>query len=129
MPGRIKWSPDGATWTTYQLPEKAKEIRGLAATGGVIGVGYWPGAVCDTSPGAIVRAMAHIRDLVGVEHVALGSDFDGTVTTRFDTAGLVHVTQALMDADFTEEEIRAVMGGNSLRILENGLEPLAGEAV
>jgi len=27
----MKWSPDGATWTTYQLPEKAKEIRGLAA--------------------------------------------------------------------------------------------------
>lgn len=106
-----------------------EEIRGLAATGGVIGVGYWPGAVCDTSPAAIVRAMAHIRDLVGMEHVALGSDFDGTVTTRFDTAGLVHVTQALMDAGFTEEEIRAVMGGNALRVLENGLEPLAGEPV
>ncbi|GAA5046409.1 membrane dipeptidase [Erythrobacter westpacificensis] len=102
------------------------EIRGLAATGGVIGVGYWEGAVCDTSPTAIVAAMAHIRDLVGIEHVALGSDFDGTVTTRFDTAGLVNVTQGLIDAGFTEEEIRAVMGGNALRVLEMGLEPLPG---
>ncbi|WP_338242240.1 dipeptidase [Aurantiacibacter hainanensis] len=101
------------------------EIRGLAATGGVIGVGYWEGAVCDTSPAAIVAAMRHVRDLVGVEHVALGSDFDGSVTTRFDTAQLAQVTQALLDDGWSEEEIRAAMGGNALRVLENGLEPLA----
>ncbi|WAT17266.1 dipeptidase [Aurantiacibacter sp. MUD11] len=102
-----------------------EEIRGLAATGGVIGVGYWPGAVCDTSPAAIVAAMRHVRDLVGVEHVALGGDFDGSVTTRFDTSQLVQVTQALMEDGWSEEEIRAVMGLNALRVLENGLEPAA----
>lgn len=101
------------------------EIRGVAATGGVIGIGYWDGAVCDTSPASIARAMKHIRDLVGIGHVALGSDFDGSVTTRFDTAGLVQVTQALMDAGFTEAEIRAVMGENALRVLRDGLKPLA----
>ncbi|WP_336987556.1 dipeptidase [Altererythrobacter aquiaggeris] len=100
-----------------------EEIRGLAATGGIIGVGYWEGAVCDTSPAAIVKAMKHIRDLVGIEHVALGSDYDGTITARFDTSGLVHVTQALMTAGFTEEEIRAVMGGNAVRVLTEGLKP------
>lgn len=99
------------------------EIRAVARTGGVIGIGYWPGAVCDTSPTAIVTAMTHVRDLVGIEHVALGSDFDGSVTTRFDTAQLVQVTQALMEAGFSEEDIRAVMGGNALRVLEAGLEP------
>ncbi|WP_271439635.1 dipeptidase [Pontixanthobacter luteolus] len=99
------------------------EIRGVAATGGIIGIGYWEGAVCDTSPQAIARAMKHVRDLVGIEHVALGSDYDGAVTVRFDTAGLVHVTQALMDAGFTEDEIRAVMGGNALRVISAGLEP------
>ena len=67
--------------------------------------------------------MTHVRDLVGIEHVALGSDFDGSVTTRFDTAQLVQVTQALMEAGLSEEEIRAVMGGNALRVLEAGLEP------
>ena len=101
------------------------EIRGVAATGGVIGIGYWPGAVCDTSPASIVAAMRHVRDLVGVEHVALGSDFDGSVTTRFDTAQLVQVTQALLADGWREEEIRAVMGWNALRVLENGLEPMA----
>lgn len=100
-------------------------IRALAATGGVIGIGYWEGAVCDTSPAAIARAMKHVRDLVGIEHVALGSDYDGSVEVRFDTSGLVHVTQALMDAGFTEDEIRAAMGGNALRVISAGLVPLA----
>ncbi|MFB0611810.1 dipeptidase [Aurantiacibacter poecillastricola] len=99
------------------------EIRGVARTGGVIGIGYWPGAVCDTSPAAIVAAMRHVRDLVGVEHVALGSDFDGSVTMRFDTSQLVGVTQGLLEDGWSVEEIRAAMGGNALRVLENGLEP------
>ena len=100
-------------------------IRGVAETGGIIGIGYWEGAVCDTSPAAIAKAMKHVRDLVGIEHVALGSDFDGTVLVRFDTSGLIHVTQALIDAGFTEEEIRAVMGGNAIRVIGEGLMPLA----
>lgn len=100
------------------------EIRGVAATGGLVAIGYWDGAVCDTSPASIARAMAHVRDLVGIRHLALGSDFDGSVTTRFDTGGLVQVTQALMQAGFTEEEIRAAMGGNALRVLGEGIRPM-----
>ncbi|MEL6528511.1 MAG: dipeptidase [Pseudomonadota bacterium] len=102
-----------------------EHIRGVAATGGIIGIGYWEGAVCDTSPEAIARAMKHVRDLVGIEHVALGSDFDGTVTVRFDTAGLVHVTQALMNAGFSEAEIRAAMGENAMRVIGEGLRPIS----
>ena len=99
------------------------EIRGVAKTGGVIGIGYWDGAVCGTSPRDTARAMKHVRDLVGIEHVALGSDYDGAVTVRFDTSQLVQVTQALMDEGFTEDEIRAVMGGNALRVLRAGIVP------
>jgi membrane dipeptidase len=101
------------------------EIRGVAKTGGVIGVGYWEGAVCDTSPRAAAKAMKHVRDLVGVQHVALGSDYDGATTVRFDTSQLVQVTQALMDEGFTPDEIRAVMGGNALRVIGEGLVPMA----
>lgn len=100
------------------------EIRGVAATGGVIGVGYWEGAVCSTDPRATARAMRHIRDLVGIEHVALGSDYDGAVTVRFDTSELTQVTQALIDEGFSEAEIRAAMGLNAVRVLQAGLEPL-----
>ncbi|EMD83815.1 dipeptidase [Pacificimonas flava] len=94
-----------------------EEIRGVAATGGVIGVGFWDGAVCSPTPGATARTMRYIRDLVGIEHVALGSDFDGAVTTGFDAAGMAAVTQALLDQGFTEDEIRAAMGGNVRRVL------------
>jgi len=102
-----------------------EEILGVAKTGGLIGVGYWEGAVCDTSPAAIVAAMKHIRDLAGIEHIALGSDYDGTITARFDTSGLVQVTQALMDEGFSEDEIRAIMGGNAIRVISRGLIPIA----
>lgn len=101
-----------------------EEIKGVAATGGIIGLGYWEGAMCDTDPATVARAAVHIRDLVGIEHIALGGDFDGAVTTRFDTSGIVHITQALLDAGFAEQDIRAVMGGNALRLLEQGLVPL-----
>lgn len=101
------------------------EIKGVARTGGVVGIGYWEGAVCDTDPRAVARAMKHVKDLVGVQHIALGSDFDGATTVRFDTSGLVQVTQALLEAGFTPDEIRAVLGGNALRVIRAGLVPLA----
>ncbi|MEH6827801.1 dipeptidase [Parasphingorhabdus sp.] len=100
------------------------EIRGVAATGGVIGLGYWDGAMCDTDPKTVAKAVKHVRDLVGIEYAALGSDFDGAVTTRFDTSGIVQITQALMQAGFTEAEIRAVMGLNALRVIKAGIEPM-----
>ncbi|WP_373474873.1 dipeptidase [Sphingorhabdus sp.] len=101
------------------------EIRGVAKTGGVIGIGYWDAAICNTSPRAAAKAMKHVRDLVGIEYVALGSDYDGATTVRFDTSQLTQVTQALMDEGFTPAEIRAVMGENALRVIRAGLVPMA----
>ena len=100
------------------------EIRGVARTGGVIGIGYWDAAVCDTSPRAVAKAIKYVRDLVGIDYVALGSDYDGATTVRFDTSQLVQVTQALMDEGFTPQEIRAVMGANALRVIRAGIAPL-----
>ncbi|MET0765103.1 MAG: dipeptidase [Blastococcus sp.] len=93
-----------------------EEIRGVARTGGVVGIGYWDGAICGTDPAATVEAIAYVRDLVGIEHVGLGSDFDGSVTTRFDTSQLAVITQTLIDQGFTDDEIAAVMGGNVTRV-------------
>ena len=97
------------------------EVRGVAKTGGIIGIGYWEGAICSTDPRAAAKAMKHVRDLVGIQHVALGSDYDGATTVRFDTSQLAQVTQALMDEGFTPDEIRAVMGENALRVIRAGL--------
>jgi membrane dipeptidase len=94
-----------------------EEIKGVAKTGGVIGIGYWDAAICSSEPRAIAKAMRHVRDLVGIDHVGLGSDFDGATTTPFDTAELAHVTQALLDEGFTEADIAKVMGGNVMRVL------------
>ena len=65
-----------------------------------------------------------MRDLVGIDHVGLGSDFDGSTTTGFDASQVVAVTQALLDAGFSEDDIRKVMGGNVLRVIRAGLAPL-----
>ena len=104
------------------------EVRGVAKTGGIIGIGYWEGAICSTDPRAAAKAMKHVRDLVGIQHVALGSDYDGATTVRFDTSQLAQVTQALMDEGFTPDEIRAVMGENALRVIRAGLVPMANAA-
>lgn len=94
------------------------QIRGIAATGGVIGIGFWETATCGKDPAAIARSMRYVADLVGVEHIALGSDFDGGVAEPFDASGLAELTDALLQAGFSREEVRMIMGGNALRLLQ-----------
>lgn len=99
------------------------EIRGIAKTGGVIGIGYWDAAICSTRPEAAATAIAHVRDLVGIDHVGLGSDFDGAVTTGFDSSQIAAVTQALIDRGFSDADVAKVMGGNVLRVIRAGIAP------
>ncbi len=93
----------------------------IAQAGGLIGVGYWPGAVCGTSPATVAEAILYGVRLVGADHVALGSDFDGTVETGMDTSELNALTQALLDAGADEATIHKVMGGNMLLFLQQNL--------
>ena len=99
------------------------EIKGIAATGGVIGIGYWDAAICGTAPSDVVRAILHVRALVGVDHVGLGSDFDGAVTSSFDISQVAVITQALVDAGVGPDDIRKIMGGNVLRVIRAGIAP------
>ena len=92
-------------------------VKAIAARGGVIGIAYFHGAVCDLSAAGILRAIQHAVKLVGVKHVALGSDFDGAIRVAFDTTGLVLLTQGLLDAGFHETDIADIMGGNVRRLL------------
>ncbi len=94
-----------------------EHLRRIAAGGGLVGIGYWDGAVCATSVDAIIKAIRYSVDLIGVEHVALGSDFDGTIHAPFDTSGLVLLTDGLLKAGFSAEQITAIMGGNVQRLL------------
>lgn len=94
-----------------------RQLRGIAATGGVIGIAFFDGAVCGEDVAAIVRSIRYTVELVGVEHVALGSDFDGTVATPFDAAGMSQLTEGLMRAGFSGQEIALLMGENVKRVL------------
>jgi microsomal dipeptidase-like Zn-dependent dipeptidase len=94
-----------------------EEVRLVAAGGGLIGIGAFEGAVCDTAPRAVARAMRHVRDLVGIEHVALGSDFDGAVTTAFDVSENAVLVEALLAEGFTPDEVRLALGENALVLL------------
>ncbi len=98
-------------------------MKRIAATGGLIGIGYWDGAVCDPSPASIVKAIRYAVDLVGAEHVALGSDYDGGTTVAFDTSEIAVLTGEMRKAGFSEEEIAGVMGGNVVRLLRRMLPP------
>jgi microsomal dipeptidase-like Zn-dependent dipeptidase len=93
------------------------QLRRIAASGGVIGIGYWDVAVCGHDAATIARAVRHARDVAGVEHVALGSDFDGAVTTPFDASELMRLTDALLAAGLSEHDLQLIMGENALRVL------------
>ena len=102
------------------------EIRGVAATGGVVGIGYWDAAVCELTPAAVVDAIEHVIEVGGIETAALGSDYDGATKVAWDTSDIAVVTQELRDRGHSDEDIAAIMGGNTLRVLRAVLPVGAG---
>ena len=94
-----------------------EQIRKIAEKGGVIGIAFFDLAVGEDEIKGIIASMKRVKNLVGVEHVALGSDFDGSVTVPFDITGLPLIVEALLNDGFTENEIRAIMGENVKRFL------------
>ena len=94
-----------------------EQLRAIAANGGVVGIGYWDAAVCTLGAASIAKAIRHAVDVAGIDHVGLGSDFDGATSTAFATDGLAEITQVLMALNFSPDEIAKVMGGNVFRLL------------
>ncbi|MBD91393.1 MAG: peptidase M19 [Halieaceae bacterium] len=95
----------------------------ITEAGGLIGVGFWADVTCGGGIDAIANAIQYGVERFGVDHIALGSDWDGSVTTPIDASQLPHLTQALLDAGLTQTEVRAVMGGNMARFLAQHLPP------
>ncbi len=92
-------------------------MRQIAASGGVIGIGYWAEVTCDDSPAGIARVVRAAIEAVGEDAVSLGSDFDGSVATALDTSELAALTHELLAQGLSEEQIAKVMGGNMVRVL------------
>ena len=101
----------------------------LAENGGVMGMNFCadflndtPKAGEDTIPN-VIRHMLHIKNLVGVDVIALGSDFDGIdPNIALKTAALMpKLFEAMKENHFTEEEIEKIAYKNFLRVLKENL--------
>jgi microsomal dipeptidase-like Zn-dependent dipeptidase len=96
--------------------DDAQAVR-IAQRGGIIAIGFWKAAVCGKDAAAIARSIHRAIDVAGIEHVALGSDFDGGVPVPFDAAHMAMLTEALMNEGLAPAQIRAVMGENEKAFL------------
>jgi membrane dipeptidase len=69
---------------------------------------------------SLIDHIDHIAKVAGVDHVGLGSDFDGvsgaTPEGMDSAADLPKITQALLDRGYSAQDIRKILGGNLLRV-------------
>ena len=104
------------------------QLKALAAKGGVIGIIPYHGLLhTDPQKETIDRLVDHIlyvADLVGIDTVGIGSDFDGgsNLSEIADGTKLVNITRAMLARGLTEEEIKKVWGGNFLRVLKQVID-------
>lgn len=98
-------------------------IKALAEKGGVMGINFAPDFVHKTKPSVetLVDHIDHVVDLVGPEHVGLGSDFDGIPDTPKgleDSSKMPAITRELVKRSYSEEYIRLILGGNHMRLIK-----------
>lgn len=89
----------------------------IAASGGVVAIGYWADVTCNATPKGVARAIRAAVDLLGEDHVSLGSDYDGSIEATFDVSELAALTHELLAQGLSEGQIRKVMGVNMVRVL------------
>ncbi|MDD2791699.1 MAG: dipeptidase [Sediminibacterium sp.] len=89
-----------------------KHLLEMGRRNGLVGIGLWETAVCGTDAAATAKSIRYVADKIGVDKVALGSDFDGAIGTHFDVTGLPLIVNALLKEGFSKEDIYRIMGGN-----------------
>ena len=102
------------------------QIDAVGESGGLIGIVYGTRFLRpdleedeDTPLELIARHATHVAERIGVQHVGLGSDFDGTtVPGGLDVAGVPRVLEALRDAGFSEQDVSAIAWENWRRVLD-----------
>jgi membrane dipeptidase len=92
--------------------------RVIAGTGGVVGV--WPSSGTFHDLDAMAHGVKRMADVVGVEHVGLGTDMLGFISPPVFTTyeQLPSLANALLSASFTQDEVSAILGGNYRRVFE-----------
>lgn len=99
------------------------QLRALAARGGVAQVTLYNGFLRTDGAATIddaVRHLLHMVEVAGIDHVGIGTDFDGDggVPGCASAAELLNFTRALMAEGFDMESLRKVWGGNFLRVMQ-----------
>jgi len=90
-----------------------EHLKGIAKTGGIVGVAFFNKALCgNATVHDLVKTIKYIVDLIGEDHVAFGSDFDGAVSTPIDVRGIDQIIQVMLDTRFTEKQIEKIVGKN-----------------
>jgi membrane dipeptidase len=103
------------------------EIKRIADGGGLIGVIFMNSWLMprESKRGInfIVRTIDHLVNVAGIDHVGIGSDFDGFTDPPDDlkdASQLPRLTQRLLASGYHAEEIQKILGGNALRVLMDG---------
>jgi membrane dipeptidase len=102
------------------------ELRGIARTGGVVGVNFHAGFLKpggNAELGDVVRQVLHLVKVMGPDHVAIGSDFEGDIRPASglgDVTGYQRLAEALLSAGISDEQVAGIMGRNALRVLCRG---------
>lgn len=110
---------NAAALTPHRRNLTDEQLHAIARRGGVVGVNFYPSF---TGGGDLAHVLDHIAYLVkvmGADHVALGSDFDGfsqTVLGLEDVSKLPNLTAGLLARSYTPEDIKKILGGNALRV-------------
>jgi membrane dipeptidase len=97
------------------------QLKKIAEKGGLVGIGFWKEAICGDNLESISKAIIYAVQIMGPEHVALGSDFDGAVKTVMDSSKIAYLTESLLKNGLSPEQVQMVMGQNALRFLQSNL--------
>ena len=101
-----------------------EQLKALAANGGVVGITFVPGFITvdgwtKTPPFAqLINHFTYAIDIAGIEHVGIGSDFDGGGDLLPDARAFPKITEELSARGYSDEDIQKVLGGNHLRVFE-----------
>lgn len=100
------------------------QMRALAKADGVAQTTVYQGFLRKDGQATIIDAVEHLchaAKIMGVEHVGLGTDFDGDggVPGLADASEIINFTRHLLRRQFSEQDIRLIMGGNFLRLIDN----------